>query len=260
MQGCTSWFFYPSQSVVTAQRWRLKGYNYSLPPTFPEIGVPVNTSQETTQRWASAACEQSKVIDSLCNWAHHGRDIIIEVQVAGGFSRRLKGSNPDLRESMPLIRSRQGFLSVVGPVPQANKLSHLTDLTRLQEMFEPQTLYDPSRWYVQYTPSLPQCMKNAGQYHSHGWIWRKSKWELWWWRWLFRYLQGFLEIVWPFIPRLFFFFFFKVECLHTLIPLFRPGSVHNGSPRWDDCGRMFPDKLRVRLFLNRFPHYARTAA
>ena len=87
---------------------------------------------------------------------------------AGGFSRRLKGSNPDLRENMPLIRSWQGFLSVVGPVPQANKLSHLTDLIRLQEMFEPQTLYDPSRWYVQYTPSLPQCMKNAGQYHSHG--------------------------------------------------------------------------------------------
>ena len=35
----------------------------------------------------------------------------------------------------------------------------------------------------------------------------------------------------PFIPRLrFFFFFFEVEISsRTLIPLFRPGSVHSGS-------------------------------
>ena len=37
------------------------------------------------------------------------------------------------------------------------------------------------------------------------------------------------------------------------------GSVHSGSARWDDCGQMFPDKLRVRLFPGRFPHYAQSA-
>ena len=33
------------------------------------------------------------------------------------------------------------------------------------------------------------------------------------------------------------FFFFKVEIsLRTLIPLFRPESVHNGSASWNNCG------------------------
>ena len=37
--------------------------------------------------------------------------------------------------------------------------------------------------------------------------------------------------------------FFEVEISsHTLISLFRPGSVHSGSASWDDRGRMFPDK------------------
>ena len=49
-------------------------------------------------------------------------------------------------------------------------------------------------------------------------------------------------------------------CSHTLIPLFMPGSVHSGSASWDDCGWMFPDKLGVSLFPDRFPHYAWTAA
>ena len=39
-----------------------------------------------------------------------------------------------------------------------------------------------------------------------------------------------------------------------------PQSVHNGQAGWHDCGRMFPDKLRVSTFLDRFPHYAWTAA
>ena len=39
-----------------------------------------------------------------------------------------------------------------------------------------------------------------------------------------------------------------------------PGSVHSGSASRDDCGRMFPDKLRVSSFPYRFPHYAWTAA
>ena len=47
----------------------------------------------------------------------------------------------------------------------------------------------------------------------------------------------------------------KVEIrLRTPIALFRPGSVHSSSASWDDCGRMFPDELRVISFLDRFPH------
>ena len=53
----------------------------------------------------------------------------------------------------------------------------------------------------------------------------------------------------------------KVEISsRTLIPLFRPGSVHSGSASLGDCGRMFSDELRVGSFPDRFPHYACTAA
>ena len=53
----------------------------------------------------------------------------------------------------------------------------------------------------------------------------------------------------------------KVEISsRTLIPLYMPGSVHSGSAGCDDCGRMFPDKLRVSSFPERFSHYAWTAA
>ena len=46
-----------------------------------------------------------------------------------------------------------------------------------------------------------------------------------------------------------FFFFFKVEIkLRIPIPLRRPESVHSGSVSGDDCGRVFPDELRVSLF------------
>ena len=82
---------------------------------------------------------------------------------------------------------------------------------------------------------------------------------VWWW--LFPFWQRFQENVRPFIPALFFsFFFFKVEIsLRTLIPLFRPGSVHNGSVSdsvsWDICGQVFSDELCVSLFPDRFQHY-----
>ena len=46
----------------------------------------------------------------------------------------------------------------------------------------------------------------------------------------------------------------------TLLPLFRPGSVHSGSASWNHFGRLFPDELRVSSFPDRFPHYAWTAA
>ena len=57
-------------------------------------------------------------------------------------------------------------------------------------------------------------------------------------------------------PSLFllFFFFFKVEIsLLTLIPLFTPGLVHSCLASWDDCGRVFPDELRVISFPDSFP-------
>ena len=57
------------------------------------------------------------------------------------------------------------------------------------------------------------------------------------------------------------FFFFNVEITSCkLIPFFMPGSVHSGSENWDDFGWMFPDKLHVSSFQDRFPHYAWTVA
>ena len=66
-------------------------------------------------------------------------------------------------------------------------------------------------------------------------------------------VRRFGENVRQFILRLrcffFFSFFFKVEIsLRTLIPLFTPGLVHSCLASWDDCGRMFPDKLRLARF------------
>ena len=56
----------------------------------------------------------------------------------------------------------------------------------------------------------------------------------------------------------------KVEIsLRTLIPLFRPGSVHSGSASLDDCGWVIPYMLWVSSFpvtYVRPPHYDCTAA
>ena len=51
-----------------------------------------------------------------------------------------------------------------------------------------------------------------------------------------------------------FFFFFPEGDISscTPIPLFRPRSVHSGLASWDDCGRVFPDKLYVSWFLDMF--------
>ena len=83
--------------------------------------------------------------------------------------------------------------------------------------------------------------------------------------WIYKY-TGFL-LVWEDFGRMFdnsfpacdfllfflFFFFFKVEInSRTLLQLFRPGSVHSGSARWDGCDRVFPDELRVSSFPDRF--------
>ena len=48
--------------------------------------------------------------------------------------------------------------------------------------------------------------------------------------------------------------FFEVEISScTLIPLFMPGSVHSGSASWNNCGRIFPNKLPVSSFLDKVP-------
>ena len=62
-------------------------------------------------------------------------------------------------------------------------------------------------------------------------------------------------------PAYDFFLSFKVKLSsRTLIPLFRPGSIHSGSGSREDCGRVFSEELRVSSFPDRFPHYSRTAA
>ena len=51
--------------------------------------------------------------------------------------------------------------------------------------------------------------------------------------------------------------FFKVEIrLHTLIPLFRPGSVHSGSASGDDHGWVLRNDLPVSSFTDKFQHFA----
>ena len=66
----------------------------------------------------------------------------------------------------------------------------------------------------------------------------------------------------PACAFLFFFLFWVEISWRTLIPLFRPESVHSDSSpaSRDDCDRMFPDELRVSTFPDKFPHYAWIAA
>ena len=45
------------------------------------------------------------------------------------------------------------------------------------------------------------------------------------------------------LPMLFLCLWVEIRS-RTLIPLLRPGSVHNGSASWNDCGWAFPDKLQ----------------
>ena len=94
--------------------------------------------------------------------------------------------------------------------------------------------------------------------------------RVWWW--LFPRLRGFWENVRPFIPRLrFFFFFFEVEISsRTLIPLFRPGSVHSDSAKKSQHAKLTLEKKilppgfelatfrpRVQLFTNKLSRLLR---
>ena len=54
--------------------------------------------------------------------------------------------------------------------------------------------------------------------------------------------------------------FEAVTSSRSLFPLFMPGSVHSGSVSRDDCGQVFPNKLCVSLFPDRFPCSAWKAA
>ena len=83
--------------------------------------------------------------------------------------------------------------------------------------------------------------------------------------WLFPRLRRFWTMLTiHFLPALFSFFFpfiYQVEISScTLIPLSMPASVHSGSARWDDCVGVFPYRLQVSSFLDRFPRYVCTAA
>ena len=82
--------------------------------------------------------------------------------------------------------------------------------------------------------------------------------ESWWWWWLFPCMQEFWGKVTIQSPPALFFLMEISSC--TQIPLFRSESVHSGSASWDDCGWVFPDKLHMSLFPDRFPYYAWTTA
>ena len=69
----------------------------------------------------------------------------------------------------------------------------------------------------------------------------------WWW--LFPRLRRFRENVRSFIPRLRFFFLEVEISSRTLMSLLMPGSVHSGSVRRDDCGRMFPHAIHVLVII-----------
>ena len=58
-------------------------------------------------------------------------------------------------------------------------------------------------------------------------------------------------------PSALFFLFLKWR---LACALFMPGSAHSGSANWDNCGQMFPLKLCVSSFPERFPHHAWTVA
>ena len=91
---------------------------------------------------------------------------------------------------------------------------------------------------------------------------REKEWliEIWWdegWWWPFVCLRGFGglgKFDYPF-PAYVFLFYVEIS-LRTVIPLFGPSSVHSSPASRDDCGRTFPDKLRVSLFPDKFPHCA----
>ena len=57
-----------------------------------------------------------------------------------------------------------------------------------------------------------------------------------------------------------FFSVFKWRLARTQIPLFTPGSVHSSLASWDDCCWLFPDKLHVSSFFDRFLYYPWIAA
>ena len=80
---------------------------------------------------------------------------------------------------------------------------------------------------------------------SFKWLELEKKWMDGWLNPRFRGFVGNNQISFPACAFLFFFFFEVEITSRTLIPLFRPGSVHSGSASWDDCDRVFLEELCV---------------
>ena len=84
-------------------------------------------------------------------------------------------------------------------------------------------------------------------------------WWWWWWWWLFTACKYFGRMFDHSFPACAFFFESGDYLMHTT-SILMPGSLHSGSASWDNCGWVFPDKLRVSSFPDRFQHCAWTAA
>ena len=196
-------------------------------------------------------------------------------------------------EISKLLQSRWMYLinyvdKVVYNVLGHNRLSSLSHCGLTQETGIIQTQPDPVMycWPGSETRSKPL---QSGQGRLSAllpwvvWLWRRARvspclvsftdragetvvqfanFAHWWWSWLFLACEEFGRMVDNLFPAcaFFFLFFFKVEIRsRTLIPLLRPGSIHSGSASSDDCGRAFPNKLRVSSFPDRFLRYTCTA-
>ena len=54
-------------------------------------------------------------------------------------------------------------------------------------------------------------------------------------------------------------FFKGLACTYSFHSSGQDQSVHSGSVNWENCDWVFPDELRMSLFLDRFPYNAWTA-
>ena len=108
---------------------------------------------------------------------------------------------------------------------------------------------------VQSVEIAMRCMQEAGGACIPT---QKAK-ELLWWSFLkCKDLERMFDKSFP--ACTFLYVFFMEISSHTLIPLFRPGSIHSDSATWDNCNRVFPDELHVSSFPEGFQHYVWTVA
>ena len=128
-------------------------------------------------------------------------------------------------------------------------ISYTTDAIQM-ECSQPTTPMEVSVLLLKHVPPTDNAMLRAQIWMVQiNAVCHRPVWQGPWLRGWVSSLQEFGKNGRPFISCLHFFFFLKVEIsLHTLISLFRPGSVHSGSVSWDDCGQVFPCELHVRSF------------